>query len=160
MNHDNRGSLTELYRKNWHPSIPAVQWDVVTSRAGVMRGVHVHRHRTDYLSVVKGKMCVGLKDMRASSPTKDLACTIQMDAANLQLLIIPTGIAHGIWSMDDSILMFGMDHYWDSTDDNGCYWNDAELGIAWPCDTVLLSERDSKAQSYRDLVSQMDLVCY
>ena len=46
-NHDDRGWLCEIYRKDLLPNIEARQVNVMKSVAGVMRGSHVHREHTD-----------------------------------------------------------------------------------------------------------------
>src|SRR6266550_587769 len=47
--HDERGSLTELFRASWETGIDAVQWNHSVSKARVLRGVHVHVKHADYL---------------------------------------------------------------------------------------------------------------
>lgn len=160
MNHDHRGWLTEVYRQSWSPSFLSLQWDAVVSHAGVLRGVHLHRRRTDYLLLLQGKMQVGLRDMRLNSPTQDLPCLVKMDALAQQALIIPPGIAHGIWFAEDSILMYGMNVYWDPDDELGCRWNDPALGIPWPCDSAITSDRDAGAPSYKELLASAEPVYY
>ncbi|MCH8346086.1 MAG: dTDP-4-dehydrorhamnose 3,5-epimerase family protein, partial [Chloroflexi bacterium] len=59
-NEDDRGVFTEVFRKVWDTGVDPVQWNFVTSRAGVLRGVHVHVRHDDYLILVKGRASVGL----------------------------------------------------------------------------------------------------
>ena len=54
MHSDERGVLTEMYRVGWAQGFDPVQWNVVSSNAGVLRGVHVHATHSDYLIIIKG----------------------------------------------------------------------------------------------------------
>ena len=158
MNHDRRGWLTEVYRKSSHPSCQPIQWDAVSSHAGVLRGAHLHHKRSDFLLVMQGEMFVGLKDVRSNSTTYGLVSTLSLNATNQQLLIIPPGIVHGFYHEEPSTILYGMDFYWDSDDESVCFWQDAELGIPWPCKQPILSERDRNAQSFRELVDNMEAI--
>jgi dTDP-4-dehydrorhamnose 3,5-epimerase len=66
--HD-RGSLTEIYRQDWWLHGPARQWNLVTSPAGVLRGIHVHLQSAEFYALVAGKALVGYRDVRPDSPT-------------------------------------------------------------------------------------------
>ncbi len=39
---DERGILIEIFRNEWNAGIKPIQWNTVFSKAGVLRGVHVH----------------------------------------------------------------------------------------------------------------------
>ena len=44
-----------------------------------------------------------------------------------------------------------------ATDDNhGCYWNDPVLGMNWPFDDVILSERAAKFGGLSELLSKIE----
>ena len=51
---DERGSVGELLRRNWVPSVEFVQWNVVQSVAGALRGVHWHERHHDLIAPVAG----------------------------------------------------------------------------------------------------------
>lgn len=52
--HDERGSFTEVFREEWDTGVRPVQWNAVSSEAGVLRGVHVHVRHDDYLILLRG----------------------------------------------------------------------------------------------------------
>ena len=54
---DERGSLTELCRFSWIDPVQLPQWNLVRSRAGVLRGMHFHNRHHDLISVVAGGSC-------------------------------------------------------------------------------------------------------
>jgi dTDP-4-dehydrorhamnose 3,5-epimerase len=142
---DDRGALTELFRQSWlPPGISMVQANLSTSRAGVLRGMHFHRHQADYWIVLEGVAFVGLFDLRAGSPTERGTATITLDAtAGLHALYIPPGVAHGFCAITEMRLQYLVTGEFTGTDEHGFSWNDPELGIRWPVAEPIVSERDS-----------------
>src|SRR3954447_4927071 len=86
---DPRGALTEIFRHGWLGERNAVQWNVVTSAPGVLRGVHVHRRHDDYLITLQGRASIGLCDLRPGSPTARKATIVEMSGATPAVLFIP-----------------------------------------------------------------------
>jgi dTDP-4-dehydrorhamnose 3,5-epimerase len=69
MHRDARGVFTEVFRASWGVGFSPVQWNVVQSAQGVLRGVHVHPVHEDYLVLLLGHATLGLRDLRPGSPT-------------------------------------------------------------------------------------------
>lgn len=156
MHADQRGVFTEVFRTEWSVAVRPVQWNVVGSRSGVLRGVHVHPRHDDYLVVVSGRATVGLRDLRRSSDTEGLSSTVDLSADALRAITIPHGVAHGFLFHEPSTHLYAVSHYWDIDDELGCFWGDEDLAIDWPFEPTLVSERDATAQSLQDLVSQIE----
>ncbi len=152
---DTRGSLSEIFRDEWPTGIRPVQWNLVHSEAGVLRGVHVHQRHFDYLTVVAGRMTVGLCDLRRTSPTYRSATAIELTANPAQALLIAPGVAHGFHCAEPVIHLYGVTHYWDPEDELGCRWSDPELGIPWSIQNPVLSARDAGLPSLARLVEQL-----
>lgn len=149
---DDRGVFTEIHRANWGVPTP-VQWNVVHSRPGTLRGVHVHLRHWDYLVVVAGQCVFGLCDLRSGSATRRLATTITLGGEQPSALVLPPGVAHGFYFPVASTHVYGVTHYWDLADELGCRFDDPELGIAWPTHDVRLSPRDRSLPSLRELLA-------
>jgi dTDP-4-dehydrorhamnose 3,5-epimerase len=147
---DERGELTEIFRNEWHHSPLPLQWIVSRSAANTLRGVHVHAHHWDYFCVVAGEIVVGLHDLRPAAPTVGRSAMLRLNGAQLQMLVIPAGVAHGFYSPGDSMHVIGTSRYYDPTDHQGCRWNSPELALDWPCTTPALSAQDRAAGSYDD----------
>jgi len=152
---DHRGVFTEVFRSEWDTGVEPVQWNVVSSNAGVLRGVHVHIKHNDYLILVRGRSMIGLRDLRKNSPTEGLSAVVSMDASNLSSLTIPHGVAHGFYFFEASTHIYAVTENFNLSDELGCYWADPELGIDWPVSDVTVSERDTNAQSLWDLSIQL-----
>src|SRR5882672_9097030 len=146
---DQRGDLTELFRAEWHIGPAPVQWNFVRSQKNVLRGVHVHHRHDDYLIVVQNRMVLGLKDLRRDSPTHDLASMVELNGQDLSVIHIPYGVAHGFYVPSDALYFYAVSHYWDTSDELRCRWDDPELGLDWPTVSPVLSDADAMAGTLR-----------
>jgi dTDP-4-dehydrorhamnose 3,5-epimerase len=151
---DDRGAMTELYRREWFPDGPEmVQANHSESRAGVLRGLHFHRRQTDYWVLLEGSAFVGLFDLRAGSPTEGASALLGLDASGaLQGLLIPPGVAHGFFAETPIRLEYLVDLAFDGSDENGLAWDDAGTGILWPAADPVLSERDRSNPSLAEVL--------
>jgi dTDP-4-dehydrorhamnose 3,5-epimerase len=140
---DWRGSLAELFRAEWWPWPAPVQWNLVTSEAGVMRGVHVHVGYAEYYVLIRGRSLVGYQDVRSGSPTLGATAIVESRAEAPCAIMGPPGLAHAIYCSEASTLLVGTTATWDPATELGCHWRDPDLRIAWPFETARLSERDA-----------------
>ena len=145
---DARGIFTEIHRDEWELGDRPVQFNVVRSNAGVLRGVHVHARHADYFVLVAGRMVMGLHDMRPWSPTHKLSCMVELAEDRPQAVVTPPGVAHGFCFLTPAMHVYGVSHYWDKADEIALRWDCAELGLTWPTTAPLLSERDQAALDY------------
>ena len=152
---DDRGTFTEVFRSAWTGRAQPVQWNAVRSRAGVLRGVHVHPRHDDYFVLVSGRATIGLRDMRAQSPTAGTVVAIEVGGAELQAVTIPHGVAHGFHFHEPSLHFYAVTEYWSADDELGCRYDDPELGIPWSGSAVLVSARDRQAQPFATLVEEL-----
>ena len=152
--HDERGSLTELFRASWVTGTD-LGWDYSESKARVLRGVHVHVKHADYLILLRGRATIGLRDLRIGSPTESMTALVEMQGTKLHALTIPPGVAHGFYFHELSTHLYAVSEYWDKRDELGCRWADPELEINWPDVAPLISERDAALPSLRELIESL-----
>lgn len=152
---DDRGVFTELFRAEWSSATEPIQWNAVRSKAGVLRGVHVHPVHADYLTVPSGHMTMGLCDLRPGSDTHGLATTIELGEDHPRAITIPPGVAHGFYFVADSLHVYAVSHYWDLADELGCRWDDPGLGIPWKHETAHISQRDADLPPLSELVEAL-----
>lgn len=156
MHPDARGAFTEVYRREWDTGVAPLQWNVVVSRAGVLRGVHVHPIHDDYLLIASGRATVGLRDLRRSSETNGMSATLELSGDAPRAITIPHGVAHGFLFHEPSTHIYAVSQYWDTDDELACFWGDEELGIEWPFHPKLFSERDGAAPRLSQLLSEIE----
>lgn len=151
---DERGVFRELFRDAWTDTAP-VQWNLVRSKPNVLRGVHAHPDHFDHLTMASGAMVLGLHDVRPDSPTFGLSAMIRLEADDPHLVEIPPGVGHGFYFPAAAAHIYGVSRAFAGHDPFACRWDDPELGLDWPCDAPILSDRDRAAGSYRELVARL-----
>jgi dTDP-4-dehydrorhamnose 3,5-epimerase len=140
---DERGSFVETFRKEWFGDWNAVQGNCSRSRANVLRGLHFHRHQSDYWYVAAGRIRAALADLRTGSPTHGECEVLELGEEDPWTLFIPPGVAHGYLSLVPSTLIYLVDRTYDPADELGVAWNDPSLDIPWGTKTPVLSPRDT-----------------
>ena len=143
---DERGRFMETFRREWFPWVDwtHVQSNRSDSKAGVLRGLHFHRHQSDYWIVMSGRIRVGMADLRRSSPTFMATICMELDELSATGLLIPPGVAHGFLALTDATLTYLVNRYYDASDELGVAWNDAQIALPWGLDAPLLSGRDAR----------------
>lgn len=145
-NPDVRGSVTEIFREEWVVGPRPLQWNAVVSGSGVLRGVHVHARHDDYIALVRGRVAVGLSDLRRGSLTSRTGSVVEVRESGPLAIAIPAGVAHGIYTFDDSVLMYGVSQYYDPADEFVCDWREPGLQIPWPVSDAIISDRDAEGR--------------
>ena len=142
---DARGRFLETWRADWLPGAPPmVQSNRSDSTAGVLRGLHYHLRQADYWTVTRGRVFVGLYDLRRRAATRGARETLVLEEGAERGLYIPRGVAHGFWALEDCTMTYLVDAYYDGgRDENGVAWNDPQAAIPWPGQAPLLSARDA-----------------
>lgn len=151
---DERGVFAEVYRASWPTDIEPIQWNIVSSRANVLRGVHVHAAHSDYLMCVAGEMLLVLKDVRPDSPTCGRIETHTLSEDDPRAITIPPGVAHGFYFAKPAKHLYSVSHYWNMRDELGCRWDDPALGVDWGgVKDPTLSQRDRDAGGFDAMVA-------
>jgi len=153
---DERGAFTEIFRNDSTDAKSPVQWNLVDSQALVLRGVHVHVKHDDYLLLSRGRVVVGLHDLRQNSATYAMSCCVELTAEDRHSITIPHGVAHGFLFLEPSQHLYAVTHFWDPADELGCHWSDPELKIEWPVAPQHVSRRDREAQSLVELKQELE----
>lgn len=92
---DERGYLQEILRCDDEIFEKFGQVYVSLNYPGVIRGWHYHKKQTDFFTVVKGAVKVGLYDRRPDSPTHGQVQEVFIGESHPVLLRIPVGVLHG-----------------------------------------------------------------
>lgn len=142
---DERGSFTEFLCASWETGFEPVQWSLVKSRRGALRGMHLHQRHDEFFFLVGGRCCVGLRDVRSESATRNTSCLLEFSENNPALVTFPRGILHGWYFFQDSVHIQAIsdEEYsrYHADDNLGCHWSDPALEIPWPERPVFVSER-------------------
>ncbi len=92
---------------------------------------------------IKGKILDVIIDLRKASPTYCKHYSIELDAAQKQMLYVPEGFAHAFLTLEpDCEVLYAVSHPYTPELERGIRWNDPFFGISWPTDKPILSEKD------------------
>ena len=157
---DDRGFFLETYSvkkyKEHGVSVDFVQDNFASSsRKGVLRGMHYQiNHGQDKLVwVTEGSVFDVAVDVRPDSPTFGQWVGYTLSSENCLQLFVPVGFAHGYCVLTDTAkFQYKCSDYYHPEDEGGLIWNDPEVGIKWPVDQPLLSEKDAILPKLRDSV--------
>ena len=152
-NRDERGCLYEIYRETWPGAFRAVQWNACASDKGVVRGAHVHVDYSEFYTLPRGEVIIGLADIRRDSPTFGRSAQFNWADRDAVAFVVPRGVAHVVLFKADSVLAFGLSRYWERRRDVvGCQWDAPEFGFAWPDGPVCRSARDLASGTYSEML--------
>jgi len=154
VHHDERGSFTEVFSTDRDHGLAPQQWSVVRSVPRSLRGMHHHVRHDECVSVVAGRMSVGLYDLRVDSETFGRSALYDLTGADPAHLCFPRGLVHGwvaheatthLQAVSETYASYGAD------DNNGCRWDDPELDLPWPVTPTVFSERSRSFGSLAEL---------
>jgi dTDP-4-dehydrorhamnose 3,5-epimerase len=143
MHGDSRGRFTEVFSRDWGLRLDAAQWSVVESEQGVLRGMHVHVRHDEYYCLLRGRVFVGLRDIRPWARTHGVASLYELCGGELAFVQFPPGVVHGWYFAEDSSHLQAVSETYSRYrhDDNfGCHWTDPGLGIPWPQRSARVSD--------------------
>lgn len=149
--HDERGSFTRIFCEETlrHEGIEfrVVQANLSDNRARhTLRGLHYQRPphgEPKIVSCLRGRIWDVAVDMRADSPSYRRWHAVELAPDTATAFLLPAGIAHGFLTLEpDSQVhyLMGAAHVPESA--AGIRWDDPALGIDWPAQPAIISDRD------------------
>lgn len=155
---DHRGFFLETYQKQRYVEggirDPFVQDNHSSSKARTLRGLHAQGRRPQgkLVRAVEGEIFDVAVDIRKGSPTFGQWVGYHLSAENFHQLYVPPGYAHGFCVVTETAQVeYKCTDLYDASDEIGVLWNDPEIGIEWPIDDPLLSEKDAVAPRLSEL---------
>ena len=127
-----------------------------SKQKGTIRGLHFQfppYAETKLIRAVSGKNFMVFVDLRKNSSTFGNWDKTIISEKNKKMLYVPSGFALGMCTLTDhSTLLYKMSNYYNPKSQGAIKWNDPDLRIKWPIANPILSERDSKAPSFKDFI--------
>jgi dTDP-4-dehydrorhamnose 3,5-epimerase len=156
---DHRGFFLETYQKRRYADmgidVAFVQDNISFSVYCTLRGLHYqHPHgQAKLVQCLQGEIFDVAVDIRRGSPTFGQWTGAILSSENRRQLYVPDGFAHGFCVLSETALfMYKCSDYYEPRAEGGICWNDPEVGIEWPVQSPILSERDQTFQG----LSQID----
>ena len=131
-----------------------VQDNVSFSRRGTLRGVHFQNPNPQgkLLQVMQGEVFDVAVDLRCSSPTFGKWHGLVLSGENKRQFYVPPGFGHAFLVLSDTALFhYKCTEFYSPGDEVSIRWNDPDIGIEWPIQEPLVSERDANGLRLRDL---------
>ena len=144
----------ERYRKLLGMNLDFVQDNISRSSRNVLRGMHFQRNypQGKIVKASRGEILDVIVDLRKDSPTYGTWESFKLSEQNKLQVWIPPGFAHGFLVMSDSAdFEYKCTEYYHPEDEHCLMWNDPEVKIDWPTNDPILSEKDKKGLSLKDL---------
>ena len=156
---DDRGFFMETfhnerYRKLLGINLDFVQDNISRSSKNVLRGMHFQKNypQGKIVSASRGEILDVVVDLRKDSPTYGTWESFRLSEKNKLQVWIPPGFAHGFLVMSDSAdIDYKCTEYYHPEDELCLMWNDPEVAIDWTINDPILSEKDKKGLSLKDL---------
>lgn len=117
-----------------------------TATKGTIRGMHFQYPPDCEIKIVKcirGAIWDCMVDIR-----KDSSTFLQWEASELTdqndtMMYVPEGFAHGFQSLTDDVeVLYCVTNFYSSENEGGLRFDDPRLGITWPLELSVISDRD------------------
>ena len=113
---------------------------------GTLRGMHYQAAPFEEAKLVRctaGAIYDVIIDLRCDSSTFKEHFGITLSSRNWKMLYVPKGFAHGFLTLEDNTEVFyQMSEFFAPEQSRGVRWNDPTVGIEWPSEVQVISERD------------------
>lgn len=120
-----------------------------SAEKGTLRGLHYQLNpmaQAKLLRATRGTIFDVAVDIRKGSPNYAKWVGYELSAENKRQLFIPRGFAHGFITLTDDVeVQYKADNYYAPDCDGNIRWDDPEIGIQWPIEPTILSDKDEKA---------------
>ena len=153
---DERGFFFESFNSNLFEECIGKQVNFVQdnhskSSKHVLRGLHYQLEPCAQGKLVRctyGEVFDVAVDIRRSSPTFGKWVGVNLSAENKRQLWIPEGFAHGFVTLSEHAeFLYKTTNYYSSEHDRSIAWNDEDINIRWPLDTLpIISVKDTNAK--------------
>lgn len=158
VHHDGRGFFFETYHAERYReggiAVEFVQDNQSRSTRGTLRGLHAQTNRPQdkLVRVLMGEIYDVAVDVRRGSPTFGQYFGATLSAENFHQLFVPVGFVHGfVVTSEIADVEYKCSDFYDPGGEMGVAWNDPDIGIPWPVEVPILSDKDAAAPRLSDV---------
>jgi dTDP-4-dehydrorhamnose 3,5-epimerase len=155
---DSRGFFLETYEQTRYRALGIletfVQDNHSRSAKNVLRGLHFTKRKpqAQILTVMSGHIFDVVVDIRKDSLTFGQWFAAELSDTGLRQIYMSHGFAHGFCVLSAyADLHYKVSQRYDPHDEGGIRWDDPEVGIHWPVERPIISDRDRNHPLLKDL---------
>lgn len=157
---DTRGEFSEAFNYDlfarWELPTEWDQDNLTYSKNHVIRGLHIQKHNPQgkLVRCITGSILDVCVDLRPRSSTyKQVVGEILTEK---KALYCPPGTAHGFAVLShEAYVYYKCTSLYDKSSDGGILWNDPDLGIEWPWEDPIMSEKDKSLPKLSDYLNTL-----
>lgn len=158
---DKRGFFMETYNRNRYNesgiNATFVQDNLSYSLKNTLRGLHfqIKHPQAKLIQVVSGEIFDVAVDLRPDSVTFGKWTGIHLSDENRRQVFIPEGFAHGFCVLSEfALFYYKCSDFYAPDDECGIIWSDSDIGIEWPVENPIISEKDKQYQKLSGLTAE------
>ncbi len=160
--HDVRGFFARTYSEEEfaNAGLTARVTECSTSwneRRHTLRGLHLQRAPHEEVKLVRctrGRIFDVLLDVRVDQSTFGTWVGHELDESEGQALYVPAGVAHGYLTLEPgSEVHYQISAGYAPESVTGVRWDDPDVGVVWPAQPAVMSDRDLRLPSLTALRS-------
>ncbi len=159
---DKRGYFFESFSKKRYEEAGIigefVQDNISKSTKDTLRGLHLQvgeKAQGKLCQVIYGRVLDVAVDVRPGSQTFGKHFSIELSEENHIQLWIPKGFAHGFSVLsDEAIFSYKCTEYYNKESERSILYNDPDLAINWKVKEPIVSDKDLKADTFRQFMTK------
>ena len=158
VHRDDRGFFLETYHSEKYAEagidLPFVQDNHSRSIRGTLRGLHAQWRRPQgkLVRCLQGEIFDVAVDMRRGSPTWSEWVGVTLTSENHKQIYVPPGYLHGFVVVSETAeVEYKCTDLYDPGGEIGVRWDDPGIGVEWPIQDCILSEKDAAAPMLAEL---------
>lgn len=159
---DARGFMVETFRRDtWAElgvDVEFVQHNHSRSSKGTLRGIHFQTEpgQAKLVRCPRGRIFDVAVDLRTGSATYGEWEGYELDDEAHRQLFVPAGFGHGFAVLSETAdVTYLLSSTYDPATEAGIAWDDPEVGVEWPVEDPLLSERDKGAPRLAEVLDTL-----
>ena len=160
---DHRGFFSEVYRQDKFKELGLpdvfVQLNHSGSAKDIVRGLHFQWEPPmgKLMRVTHGKAFLVAVDIRKGSPTLGKWFGVEASSENRLQVWAPAGCARGFCVLSDyAEVQYLCTGIYSNKAESGIRWDDPAIGIKWPTQTPILSQKDQSAQTLEEWLQRSE----
>lgn len=156
---DERGFFARLFSQNdfFEKSFKPSQISLSYNREKfTLRGLHFQFPHWEAKLVIcaKGKIFDVAVDIRKES--RYFGKWVGRTLEKWDMLFIPKGFAHGFLTLEEETeVIYLIDEPYRPEESRGIIWNDRDIGIEWPAEPKVISERDKNLPTLKEVFKKI-----